>query len=292
MPPQLLHAWVASIPGIGPKRFALLFELFPDLTKLLSISHATLIRRGIPDRLAAAIVSHQRTHPIETIATFCTQTNTQVLSLFDPTYPKLLSQIPDPPIVLYVQGTLPHQSIPRIAVVGTRKITSYGTQVTKEITTQLVQAGCCIVSGFMYGVDAVAHTAAIDAGGVTIAVLGYGFGVPFYPREHTQLAKHVLQAGSCLVTEYPPWEQPDAKNFPRRNRIVSGMSVGVVVTEAASKSGTKITANLAVDQGRDVFAVPGPITSIFSEGTKDLVNNGAKLVTSATDVLEELHIDL
>ncbi|MBP9700641.1 DNA-protecting protein DprA, partial [Candidatus Woesebacteria bacterium] len=144
----------------------------------------------------------------------------------------------------------------------------------------------------MYGVDTVAHLTAVKQKGTTIGVLGYGFGVPYYPREQEKVADAILESGGCLITEYPPWQTPTRYTFPKRNRIVSGLSLGVVVTEAAVKSGSKITARLAAEQGREVFAVPGPIDSPYSEGTKELINLGATLVSSASDILSQLQHQL
>ena len=203
-------------------------------------------------------------------------------------YPALLRQIPDPPQKLYRVGPLPDPTLPTIAVVGTRHVTDYGKQVTWELTTQLVRFGFVIVSGFMYGVDAVAHEACIEAGGKTIAVLGYGLEAPFFPSSHALLARKVLASGGCLLSEFEPHQGARPQNFPKRNRIVSGLSLGVLVTEAAIKSGSLITARLAGEQGRELFAVPGPMNSPYSEGTKILVNMGAKLVTNIDDIVEEL----
>ncbi len=202
--------------------------------------------------------------------------------------PQLLSQIPDPPTHLSIRGSWPDESLPRIAVVGTRHITPYGRMVTQRFTRELVQAGFVIVSGFMYGVDAVAHQTAIDSGGQTIAVLGYGLDAPFFPSSHAPLAQAIISHGGCLVSEYAAKQRAIPENFPRRNRIVSGLSLGVLVTEAGVKSGSLITARLAVEQGREVFAVPGPIDSPYSEGTKELVNLGAKLVSTIRDIVDEL----
>lgn len=203
--------------------------------------------------------------------------------------PLLLSQIPDAPKHLYIKGEWPDESMPRIAIVGTRHVTPYGRMVTQQFTKELVKAGFVIVSGFMYGVDAIAHETAVDCGGKTIAVLGYGLHAPYYPKSHSILARKVLEHGSCLVSEFEPTVTAVPENFPRRNRIVSGLSLGVLVTEAGTKSGSLITARLAVEQGREVFAVPGRIDSPYSEGTKELINLGAKLVTSFRDIVDELH---
>ena len=200
----------------------------------------------------------------------------------------LLAQIPDPPKHLHIKGTLPDPSFPTIAVVGTRQVTDYGRKVTWELTQNLVKKGFVIVSGFMYGVDAIAHRSCVAAGGRTIAVLGYGLDAPYFPHSHATLAQEILESGGCLVSEFAPNTPAVPQNFPLRNRIVSGLSLGVLVTEAAKHSGSLITARLAVEQGREVFAIPGPIDSPYSEGTKELVNMGAKLVTSVEDIVEEL----
>lgn len=202
-------------------------------------------------------------------------------------YHFLLNQIPDPPKVLHCLGRLPDPNEKCIAVVGTRQITPYGIEATQKITKELVEAGYTIVSGFMYGVDAWAHKVALDCHGKTIGVLGFGFD-HMYPQSHAALARQMLASGNTLLTEYPLTQGPTRYTFPRRNRIVAGMCWGTVVIEAGVASGSKITARLASEYGRSVFAVPGPIDSPFSEGTKELVNLGAKLVTSAADIIEDM----
>lgn len=211
----------------------------------------------------------------------------QVISLLDDTYPGLLKQMESPPIVLYAKGDISLLKSSCLAVVGTRKVTSYGRLATAHFTQELVRKKHTIVSGFMYGVDAIAHRTAIDNQGKTIGVLGYGFDY-MYPKSHTHFFNDVLVAGGCFVTEFSPEIGPIPTNFPQRNRIVAGLSRGVLVTEAAAESGSKITAQLAAEMGREVFAVSGPFTSPFSEGTKQLVNIGAKLVTKIEDISEEL----
>lgn len=286
----VLRAWVASIGGVGPRRFESLRQRFGDLSLLLSVSKDSLLHAGVPEKLAGAIIASRDTHPPETIRAAC---KAHDLTIIDPDtrgYPPLLQTIHDPPIVLYVQGTLPDWNASTIAVVGTRSITAYGRQVTTTLTRDLVRAGCIIVSGFMFGVDAIAHQSALENDGVTVGVLGYGFGVPLYPRTHEKLRDAMLGHNGCLLSEFPPWQHPVPGNFPQRNRIVAGISNGVVVTEAAARSGSRITAEIAADLGRDVFAVPGPISSPYSEGTKELINLGATLVTSATDILDGIGI--
>ncbi len=282
-----VRAWVASIPGVGPRRFSGLQARYPSLEPLLTLPRASLVASNIPEKLAQSIVKHRMLHTPESIKKYCEKHTIFILQPEDKAYPLLLKEISDPPVVLYVQGELVPPSSLHIAVVGTRRMTRYGEEVTRKFTRELVGEGCVIVSGFMYGVDACAHKTALECGGRTIGVLGFGFAY-MYPEEHRELARRMLASGNCLLTEFAPWTSPVPGNFPSRNRIVSGMCKGVLVTEAASKSGSKITARCAVDQGREVFAVPGPIQSAFSEGTKELVNMGAKLVTNVGDIFDEL----
>ncbi len=205
----------------------------------------------------------------------------------DSRYPNLLQKLEHRPTQLFVSGSVEVLSNPSIAVVGTRKMTSYGRYVTKKFVDELVACGLTIVSGLALGVDGEAHRAALAAGGKTIAVLAHGLD-RVSPVEHRSLAGDILSNNGALLSEFPAGMEAQKYTFVQRNRIIAGMTLGTLVTEAGSKSGAKITANCAAEYGRPVFAVPGPITNQFSEGTKDLVNIGAKVVTSAKDILEEL----
>lgn len=210
------------------------------------------------------------------------------LRLTDSKYPRLLKEISDPPDVLYVRGTGTKINLEKtIAVVGTRHVTSYGALITKKLVKDLVFLGYTIVSGLAYGVDAIAHKSAIDAGGKTIAVLGCGIDI-IAPPSNTDLYWRIIRGNGAIVSEVPPGVKTDKRKFVTRNRIISGLSLGVVVTEGARCSGSLITANYAAQQGRDVFAVPGPVTSKYSGAASFLLKNGAKLVESASDIAEEL----
>lgn len=285
----IAKAWLASVPSVGPAAFAQLLSLTVSCDAYLSLTASKMMKLGISPKLVNSIIKHRSLHPPEVISNYCGTEKITIIDRDSQFYPKLLGQISDPPVVLYVKGNLNLVSKPSIAIVGTRKATPYGLEATRVFTKQLVEAGFVIVSGFMYGVDAQAHMCAIEEGGRTIGVLGFGF-EHMYPESHRSLAKKMLANDETLITEYPYWQRPSAGSFPARNRIVSGMSLGVLVTEAAAKSGTKITARLAAEQGREVFAVPGPFNSEFSQGTKELVNLGAKLTTSIDDILEEIAI--
>ena len=211
----------------------------------------------------------------------------RVITAFDPEYPALLLEIADPPFVLHASGSLDRLRLPAVSVVGSREASRYGRDVAQRLGRELSAAGVAVVSGFARGVDAAAHEAALEGPGGTVAVLGCGLDVD-YPREHRRLREALAAAGGLFLSEHPPGEEPRPQNFPIRNRIIAGLSSGVVVVEASRRSGSLITARLAADFGRDVFAVPGSIFSETSAGAHALLRDGAILCTGADDVLAEL----
>jgi DNA processing protein len=211
----------------------------------------------------------------------------RVITAFDPEYPPLLLEIADPPFVLYASGSLDRLRLPAVSVVGSREATRYGRDVAQRLGRELSGSGVAVVSGFARGVDAAAHEAALDGPGGTVAVLGCGIDVD-YPREHRRLRERVAAAGGLFLSEHPPGDEPRPQNFPIRNRIIAGLASGVVVVEASKRSGSLITARLAADFGRDVFAVPGSIFSDTSVGAHALLRDGAILCRGAEDVLAEL----
>lgn len=216
----------------------------------------------------------------------------QVLHPHDSSFPEALIQIPDAPKILHVMGDLtPLLQKPRLAVVGSRKVSPYGRSVTADIARQAASRGVIIVSGLALGVDAIAHRAALEANGTTVAVLPCGLDKP-YPASHRTLARQILDRGGALISEYPAGTPPMPHHFIARNRLVSGLSDGVLITEAASKSGTLHTAGFALEQGKTVMAIPGNITSSLSAGTNTLIKTGATPVTEALDVLAALNLDL
>ena len=207
-------------------------------------------------------------------------------------YPSYLHEIPQSPPLLYLKGKLIKADRWAIAIVGTRRLTSYGRQITLELTRGLVSAGVTIVSGLARGIDSIAHKTAVEMGGRTIAVLGSGLDC-LYPPENRKLADRIVEnEQGVILSEYALGVQPEAKNFPPRNRVISGLSIGTIVIEAGAKSGALITSQFAVEQNRDVFAVPGQINSPASKGTNQLIQQGAKLVTCVDDILEELNINM
>jgi len=211
----------------------------------------------------------------------------RIVTFWEKEYPSLLKQTSDFPVLLFVKGNLEALNSRLLAVVGTRKMSKYGAWATKKITKELVLASFGIVSGFMYGVDITAHLEAVKSGGITVAVLGFGFNY-MYPRRHREYVNTILKSGGCFVSEFLPNTKPSRENFPLRNRIVAGMSEAVIVVEAGKKSGTHITAECAIDEGREVFAVSGPINNPYCEGTKWLINQGAVMISSGEDVVKEL----
>lgn len=285
--------WVgfSVFPGIGPVRFELLRSYFGSATSAWNASKSALIETNLPGRIVAAFCAFRSSFSIDAYKKELARLHVFVIPKNNPHYPKLLQEISDAPIVLYakgIKGETPIDMKKTIAIVGTRHPTAYGIAVTKHIVTDLVREGCTIISGMAYGIDAVAHETAIHHNGKTIAVLGCGVDI-CAPYANYHIYKEVAEGGyGAVISEMPLGLRPDKRLFPARNRIISGLSLGTVVIEGAEDSGTLITARNAGEQGRDVFAVPGPITSVMSKGPAKLLQSGAQLVTSAQDILLSL----
>jgi DNA processing protein len=279
------------VPGIGPSRVRNLIGHFRSAQAVLQATIPALCRvDGIDQILAEAI---QQAPPEELAAhqLALLDSHSSVLATFwDGDFPASLKTIPDAPVALFVKGSLAPADKFSIAIVGTRQPTTYGTMVTERLTTDLVARGLTIVSGLARGVDTIAHRAALKAGGRTLAVLGSGLD-QIYPAENRRLSEEIAASGA-IISEYFFGAKPDAPNFPRRNRIISGLSLGTVVVEAGEKSGALITASMALEQGREVFAVPGSIFSPKSVGAHRLIQEGARLVHSVDDILSELTTQL
>lgn len=282
----------SAFPGIGPLRFKLLREYFGSARKAWQAKETELLKIGLGEKLTARFVAFRNNFSLSSCFDTLKQKNIWVITLEDKEYPKLLKEILGAPFLLYVRGSpniFQNEVEPRIAVVGTRRITGYGREVTERLVEGLVDAGATIVSGMAYGVDAVAHEATIEAGGKTIAVLGCGVDI-IHPKSNTTLYWKIIKGAGWVISEFPLGRFAEKGLFPARNRIISGLSLGVVVTEGTEDSGALITARYAAEQGREVFAVPGPITSQMSAAPTILLKQGAKLVTEAKDILEELKI--
>ena len=285
-----LRYWVAfaRVPGVGRARVEALERYFGSLAAAWEAPASRLKDAGLDDRSIRSLLQRRATVDPQRELDGLEAMGARALTWHDAQYPPRLKEVYDRPPVLFVLGDLRPEDERSVAVVGTRRPTAYGRQVAHQLAYDLAGAGVTVVSGLARGVDAAAHRAALEAGGRTIAVLGCGLDV-VYPREHADLARRVARHGA-LVTEHPLGTRPDARNFPRRNRIMSGMTLGTVVVEAGEASGALITARHALEQDREVFAVPGSVFSPVSRGTNRLIQEGAKLVIDYKDVLEELNL--
>ena len=281
--------WLALLltPGLGPLRALRLVTHFGNVGSIFSASLTELEAVGVTAGSAQSIALGKSLELAEAEMTLARDVEADLVSLDDPAYPPLLKQIYDPPLILYVRGNPAIIAEPGVAVVGTRHPTPYGIGMAERLSCDLANRGLIIFSGMARGVDSAAHRGAIAAGGKTVAVWGTGIDV-VYPKENKKLADHIVTSGGALVSEFPVTTFPAPQNFPIRNRIISGLSVGVLVVEAAEFSGTRITARLALEQSRDVYAVPGNVTNKNSWGPNTLIKQGAKLVATWEDVWEEL----
>jgi len=278
---------LSSIPELGPARIKKLLEHFGSAEKIWHSSKKEMsMVDGIGERIELKVSEQRQTDPSDIPLEF--NDGAKVISLFDRDYPKKLLNIYDPPPVLYVKGCILPEDGTAVAVVGTRRPTRYGIEMTKDLVKGLVEAGITIVSGLAMGIDAAAHEAALEEGGRTIAVLGTGV-KKIYPCCNRNLADRIKESGA-LLSEYYEVKEIEKWTFPRRNRIISGLSLGTLVIEGTSDSGSLITAGFALEQNRDVFAVPGQIDRELSKAPNSLIKQGAKLVEKAEDILEELNI--
>lgn len=281
---------LALTPGLGAVGIRRLCEAFGGVRQVFAAGKALLAESNCLRRDALAALADRRDHLLaaaDAEMRRAEQAEVTLLCPADPDYPPLLAAIPDPPPVLYVRGEVALLARPGVAVVGARAATTYGLRVAERLSSELARAGLSIISGFALGIDSAAHRGALTAGGPTVAVMGCGLDVD-YPSQNRALREGILTGGGVLVSESPMGALPEGYRFPARNRIVSGLALGVLVVEAARRSGTLITARQALEQGRDVFAVPGRIDSAKSEGCHRLVQEGAKLVHCAADVFDEL----
>lgn len=278
---------LACVPGIGPRLRQVLLERFGSHQAVFAASAVQIAALpGFGRKAAAAITDPAGERTAGEVIDLCRRRGVTVLAEGKHGYPPLLSRIADPPGILFLRGTIEPCDSLAVAIVGARHATTYGRKVAWQLAGGLARAGYTVVSGLARGIDAAAHRGALDAGGRTLAVLGNGV-LDVYPPEHADLASEVAARGAVLG-EALPLAAPYPGCFPQRNRVVSGLSLGTVVVEASSRSGALITARIAGEQGREVFAVPGPIDSRMSRGCHDLIRDGARLVQSVDDVLEEL----
>jgi len=276
------------VPGIGRVRIGQLESYFGSLEHAWKATPSELKHAGLDNSSVRAITSRRPEVSLEAEMEKLERYGVTVLIYHDPDYPARLKEIHDYPPLLYIRGSLLPEDEWCLAVVGTRRATVYGRQVTEEIVADLARSRITIASGLAKGIDSVAHRSALEAGGRSLAVFACGLD-SVYPAENSELARRIMHRGA-LISEYPLGTRPRPDNFPRRNRIMSGLSLGVLVVEAGETSGAMITAHLALEQNREVFAIPGSILSLTSKGTNHLIQEGAKLVRDHTDILEELNL--
>ncbi len=276
-----------AIPGLGNMRIRKLLEYFGSASKIVSLQEKDLVNI-LPHLVIQQFVSFDKDQFLRKEMDIILKNHVEVITFQDESYPQLLKEIPDSPVILYVRGEIPHE--PSLAMVGSRKATIYGMSVAGKFSQRLSELGLAIVSGMAKGIDTFAHQGTLKAKGKTMAVLGCGL-THIYPPDNKGLFFKIIEEGA-VISEFPMTMPPLAINFPRRNRIISGLSLGVVVVEASLNSGALITAHCALEQGREVFAIPANIDHPNSRGVCQLIQQGAKLVSCVEDILEELTVPL
>ena len=283
---NLIH--LSIIPGVGNQSIRCLLAAFGSAERSLAATSEELVQiEGLTRKARQRLVNGRSHVSLNRELDLIHSHQCHIVTFNDEAYPPLLKQISDPPLILYIKRRLPPQDAPSIAIVGSRSPTHYGKTTCHQLSRQLAARGVTIVSGFARGIDTVAHRGALEAGGRTIAVMGNGLN-HVYPDENRSLADEILDSGGALISEFPMTVPPLGTNFPLRNRVISGMTWGTLVVEASERSGSLITARLAAEQGREVFAVPGQIFSKLSQGTHKLINEGATLIHSVDDLFDEL----
>jgi DNA processing protein len=282
---------LALTPGLGPTRIRKLIEHCGSAERVFQASLTELEAMGMRAVSAQSLATGKSLELAQQECMKAAEAGARIISLSDPEYPSRLKEIYDPPVILFVKGRVDVLAQPGIAMVGTRHPTPYGSGMAERLSTDLAARGLVIISGLARGIDTASHRGAVAAKGKTVAVLGTGIDV-MYPKENTRLTEQIVALGGALITEFPVGTSPAPQNFPIRNRIISGMSAGVLVVEAAEYSGTRITSRCALEQNRDVYAVPGNVTNKNSWGPNTLIKQGAKLVATWEDVWEELPPDI
>lgn len=284
------YLFFSKAPGIGPKKFDLLLRNFGSAKKAFESNDNELLKI-LGEKLTNNFLEFRKEFSIEKYLENLDKQKINFIALSEIKYPVNLKKISNPPVVLYTKGKYEFNSLEKyLAVVGTRRVTSYGKSVTEMFASKLASEKIVIVSGLALGVDGLAHKSSLEVSGKTVAVLGNGVDMPF-PRENQKIYDEIISSGGLIVSEYAPGTLPTIGTFPARNRIVAGISDGILVTEGASDSGSLITANYGLEFGRKVFAIPGPVTSNLSAAPLKLIEKGARLVVSPDDVLKELGVN-
>ncbi len=285
---SLIH--LNLIPGIGNHTIRRLLAAFGSAEKSVAATSAELAQiDGLTPDVRQQLIDGRSRAPLAQELELIEQHQCHIVTINDAAYPTLLKQISDPPVLLYIIGEFPLQNAPSIAIVGSRSPTEYGKTTSQQLSHQLAERGITVVSGFARGIDTCVHRGALEGGGRTVAVFGCGLSI-VYPETNRALATEIIESGA-LISEFPMTMPPRGSNFPRRNRVISGLTLGTLVVEASERSGSLITARHAADQGREVFAVPGQIFSNVSRGTHSLINQGATLINSVDDLLDALPRD-
>jgi len=279
------------VSGIGPAKIQALLGAFGSLELAWKAPDHELSRLGIENRAIQSLNEVRGVFDLDDYARRVEESGVEVLTWESDDYPELLREIPAAPPLIFVRGSLEPVDRWSVAVVGTRRLTAYGRQITRDLVAGLARNGITVVSGLARGIDAVAHRAALEEGGRTIAVMACGID-KVYPPEHRDLAHQIVDGHGAIISDYPFGSEPESAHFPARNRLISGLSLGVLVVEAGEKSGALITSRFALEQNREVFAVPGNINSPVSVGTNNLIQQGSKLVTRVEDILEELNLKM
>jgi DNA processing protein len=290
MEDELYIMWLSRVPGIGNIKAKLLINEFISAKEVFKATRQQLkAMTFLKENEIMSILANQNKFTLENYKKELIEKNIKFISIYNEKYPKLLKYIHNPPIGIYVLGLLPEDKLKKVSVIGSRRCSEYGMTTALKISKGLAKNNIVIISGMAKGIDSMAHKGAIDGEGYTIAVLGCGVDI-CYPAENRVLKERILEKG-CIISELPPGTKPMPAYFPMRNRIISGLSLAVIVVEATKKSGTLITVEQAQEQGREVMAVPGNITSSLSKGTNELIKDGAVPVLDYTDILQELGIE-
>lgn len=279
--------WLSRIESIPPKTLLYLLDKYKNPRKIWNVTKEELVLDGIKESYANRITDKLYKENLDKYLINMKENEIEIITIYDKEYPDKLKVIYDPPVVLYVKGNKNILKENTMAIVGCRLCSKYGENIAKKIAYNLSRNNINIVSGLAKGIDTYSHIGCLKANGKTIAVVGCGLDI-VYPSENTKLFGNIINYGGAVVSEYPLGTKPVPYNFPRRNRIISGLSNGVIVVEAREKSGTLITVDFALEQGKNVYAIPGNINSLNSYGTNELIKQGAKIVTNMQDILEDL----
>ncbi|MDO5556522.1 MAG: DNA-processing protein DprA [Clostridia bacterium] len=279
--------WFSRLENLTPKNLVKLLKRFENPKNIFNKTKQQLLLEGIKEKIVEEIINPKYKENLNNYIKYMQKNNIDIITIYDNEYPYNLKQIYDPPIVLYTKGNKQILKQKGLAIIGCRLCTTYGKNIAKKLAYNLSLNNINIISGLAKGIDSFAHIGALQAKGKTIAVVGCGLD-SVYPKENTQLFNEIIKSNGVIVSEYIVGTKPIANNFPRRNRIISGLSDGIIVVEARQKSGTLITTDFALEQGKEIYAVPGNINSSSSYGTNELIKQGAKVLTKVEDILEDL----